>query len=266
MQSKILCRQCKEPIDPTDPFCKLCGAKQQITSQQPQPTTVSTVSKTCQKCGGQLSNGICAWCVMQLAMPPTQPQKRSVGILAGVVIIAAVCVVIAIMAIQNRPEPMQKKTTPPIQSQHTAQGASGVQPTTYSYSPPQQQLSPTNQQPDINQDTAGLDRMVGDYNSYLRRLDDSAAKQDAYVRTELDRTTDNEQLTETGNKRVEEFYRFTADAGTALQLYGQIAASPLFAQNYRETTMLSASAQSRLGIPDAQSVGRAANLRYIEKR
>jgi hypothetical protein len=107
---------------------------------------------------------------------------------------------------------------------------------------------------------AELDKLVGDYNACLRRIEDSDAKLAMNIQKPLHDARDLEIVSQESNE-------FIAAASQAIQLYNRIKSGPLFAGNYRETTMLSRSAKDRLSeAKGAASVRAAATLRYIERR
>ncbi len=116
MLNTVFCRQCHKEIDPTDQFCKACGAEQHVsvkhdpTPKPTEPTPVSASPKTtCPKCGGKLADGVCAWCAMQVSTP-VEPERRSFVPVVIVVVVVAVCIAGFALTHQNSPDPTTQKT------------------------------------------------------------------------------------------------------------------------------------------------------------
>ncbi len=160
--------------------------------------------------------------------------------------------------------PAQRSPVAPATNQQQATAAYNTQ--AYNQQTPNyQQPAPDSSMQQNSQALVELDKLVGDFNACMRRMDDSAAKQDVYFQKTLN-GADADIIKYEGDKMDQEFHEFVNAANQAIQLRNRIAVSPLFSGNYREANALSSSAQERCTVPGAATVREAATYRYIERR
>ena len=122
----------------------------------------------------------------------------------------------------------------------------------------------------LQQDNTEIDKIVGDYNACLRRMEAAAANFNA-ADHRSSREVGAGLVTEANIKNVMDTLtkysdEFVSAASSAITLHNHLMSNPQFAGNYRETTQLSEEAKNRFTIDVSANVRAAADYRYMERR